>query len=370
MVDQRIVDYVRNGLRAGYKAADLKRALQQQGWPETDVDQAVQLAQGQAKQTPQAPGVPTTHMGLLTKMKKILISPSEFFEAAKADHLAQALGYYAIVLLIPTIIMVIIAVVAPTVMMSAFSPESADAIGGLGMLAGLMTGMAVLMAIGMYFMALVATFISAGLYHVLVLLFGGRKPYSETYKAFTYSSTPFLIIGWIALPLILVHFYAYAAAVFAIALWSIRIMIIGFSKLQEISWKRSLMIILLPIIIVLAITGFIFASFGSLSSGLAGTEGKSFVIPAGGTFCTNGRINVVLTNMGKEEISADDWILNSIKDESRSEAGTLSVSSISSRQSKTFTSDCGGRCREGSYTIQLGTISSSQSVSVTCRPSG
>jgi len=108
----------------------------------------------------------------------------------------------------------------------------------------------IIMIIAAYIGSLMGTFITAGIYHIIAMIFGARKSYSETYKAFTYASTPFLIIGWVSILLILVHFYAYIGAAIIIAVWSLIVLIKGLSKLQEISGKRAAAIVLLPVIVV------------------------------------------------------------------------------------------------------------------------
>jgi hypothetical protein len=374
MVDQNVLDYVNNGLKQGHSADSLRQALLKRGWPETEVNEAIQMATGQMINTPKTIGGPTTHMGLLTKMIKILTSPSEFFEAAKADHIGDALKYYAVIAIIPTAIMIVIALILPTVLMQALSPDLSSVISGsagsaqnamlMGLFAQMLTGLILGMVIVGYFISLIATFIVAGIYHVLVLLFGGKRPYGETYKAFTYASTPFLIIGWIAIPLMLVHIFVYVAAAIVIGIWSLVVMIKGLSRLQEISAGRAAAVIFTPVIVILVIVALLGVFTVASYPGVLG--GQSFSIPPNGAFCTNGRISVVVANTGSTSISSNDWIIKDVLDASDAKIGTMSVASVAGGQSGTFTSNCGGACVAGTYKVTLGTLANSQSSTVIC----
>gem|GEM_PF-4315640 len=271
MVDQKVIDYVNNGLQRGYKPNALKSALIQQGWPEADIDQALQMARGQAKATPQAPGMPTTNMGIFQKMKMILTNPNGFFQAAKSDHIGDALKYYAVVLLIPTIVMIAIGMFLPTALLTAMAPTAGGDMAAMGgMFAGLFSMLAVGMGVAFYFLSLIGTFITAGIYHIIGMLFGARNPYSETYKALTYSMTPFVLIGWVAIPLAIVHVFAYMGAAIAIGLWALIIAIKGFSIMQDMETKKAAVVILLPAIIVgvLAVLTLLMGASSMLAGGM------------------------------------------------------------------------------------------------------
>ena len=52
MVDQRLVSYVRNGLAQGHSPASIHQSLIRQGWPQTDVNQAIRIAQSRGRGAP------------------------------------------------------------------------------------------------------------------------------------------------------------------------------------------------------------------------------------------------------------------------------------------------------------------------------
>lgn len=86
--------------------------------------------------------------------------------------------------------------------------------------------------------------VGAGILHLFVLLFGGKKGYHETYKALAYSSAP-MAFGFI--PLI-----NWAAYIYAIVL-----QVMAIHKRQELSIGKSIAVVLLPIAIVMVVV-FIF----------------------------------------------------------------------------------------------------------------
>lgn len=369
MADQQSIDYIRNGLNSGYTMETLKRALLEQGWPVAEVEEAARLAQAQA-QPQQAGAGPAEKMGIVEKTRMILRSPTAFFTAAKQDHIGDALKYYAIFLLIPTAIIAAFAVALPSILFSAISPLSPQMSGGaalMSLLAGLMTTMTMILVVAFYFISLIATFITAGIYHLIALLFGARKPYSETYKAITYASTPFLLIGWVYLPLMLVHMYASLVAMIAIAIWALIIMIKGLSVMQGISGKRAALVILLPMIIVVVINiALAVMSWSYMSGFMNQTTTKSFTIPVGGAYCSNGRIGIPVENIGEGDIAYGDWVVKNVKDSMSQTVGTLSVLGVPANGTRTFTSNCANACAAGSYVVELATGFDIKTVTVTC----
>jgi len=367
MADQRLVDYIRNGLEKGYSAQSLRSSLIKSGWHPDEVDEAVQKARGDARVLPAAPSAPVAKMGVFSKMKMILISPTEFFEAAKYDHIGDALKYYAIMLIIPVAIMAAIALAAPNIIISALS--SASAVGGAGnlllMLGGLLSALMVGMIIAMYFAALVGTFITAGIYHIIALLFGARKSYGETYKAIIYASTPFLLIGWLYVPLVFINIYLGVAALIVISIWALMIMVKGLSILQGISGKRAAAIILLPIAVVLVLTiGLAAVSWMYMGNMMQNYAGKSFSVAAGGAYCDEtGIIHVMVVNTGTAEIAQTDWL----KKEAKSGSVVIPLAGVSlpTRSNGELTATQPG-VSGTTYNVSVATVSGSQTLQVVC----
>ncbi len=210
--------------------------------------------------------------------------------------MGDALKFYAIVLLIPASIMGVLAIAAPSILFSMLIPEMGG-VSGIGMLSALITSMALVIVAVFYIASLAGTVIGAGIYHIIALLFGARKPYSETYKAMTYSMTPFLLIGWVSFLLVLIHPYAYFASAAVFMVWSLIVMIKGLSVLQEISGKRAAMIILLPMAVLLLFVSLPMLMFAS------GTVGTSY---PGGSSIPMVRCSPCFTNFAYVDYGAGE----------------------------------------------------------------
>ena len=90
-------------------------------------------------------------------------------------------------------------------------------------------------------------FVAAGITHLLVLIFGGKQGYKETFKATAYSMAPNIfsiipIVNWAA------------------GIYSIVLQIMGIKHRQKLSWGKSVAVVLIPIGLVF-VAVFIFYFF-------------------------------------------------------------------------------------------------------------
>jgi hypothetical protein len=187
------------------------------------------------------------------KLKGFLMAPSETFKASKGDTLGAAFQYYAILLVIWTILAAIVAALMSHI---AFQ-DALIRLSNTGILGGLMakslanfsgfvTTMAVTAVYAFFLIALVGVFISGFLWHVFVLLFaGGNKDIVQSIKTVMYASTPFFILGWIP----------YIAIIGII--WYFVLLILGFAEMDEITIGQSVLVVIVPLILllILAILG-------------------------------------------------------------------------------------------------------------------
>ena len=133
-----------------------------------------------------------------------------------------------------------------------------------------------------YILYMMGTFAGAGLMHVIIKTFKGNGNYIATYKAISYSLTPYFLFGWIILyivsallsPLVtqmgglITQFVAWLI----LGAYIIYLQTMGISKLHGISKLRAFLIIMLPIIVSVVMVGLlyvyisdIFASFLNFS---------------------------------------------------------------------------------------------------------
>ncbi len=96
-------------------------------------------------------------------------------------------------------------------------------------------------------------FVSAGILHLFVLLFGGKKGYPETFKAVSYAIAPAIlsfipIINWF------------------VGIYVLILQIIGIHQRQKLSMGRSVAVVLLPIAIVFILFLILFLSLMTIGT--------------------------------------------------------------------------------------------------------
>lgn len=176
------------------------------------------------------------NMGFFRRLKMVIKSPSEFFNAIKGEvGYKTPLKFIAIVGLINTIVLSILISVLGA-FASLFLPPIL--IPFVSLFAGfLVAALFIFWLIGLPF-----SFIAAGIFHIFAYITGCRKGFQQTYKTMAYSTAPNALLGWIPyvgiVVVLYVLFYSYPK---------------GLSILHEVSYKRALLAVLLPLIIVLVI---------------------------------------------------------------------------------------------------------------------
>jgi len=187
-------------------------------------------------------------MEVLNKIQQVLSSPDKFFESVKKEPLGPAFKYLAVIMLVPTVLMLIFAYAATSIFTMIFGPMlmmlgGTQSVPLLGMLTGILTTFAIIGVILWYICGLLGSFIGSAVLHVFVYLLGGKNGYSNTYKTAAYATTPSTLIGWI--PLI----------GFIFGLWSLVLEVKGLKALQGMTTGRAVLAILLPVIIIGAVVG-------------------------------------------------------------------------------------------------------------------
>jgi len=86
-----------------------------------------------------------------------------------------------------------------------------------------------------FVLVIIFNFIWAGILHVWILIFGGKKGYKQTYQLSIYSSIPTYLLGWF--PLI---------GLFA-SVYSVYLLIIGTQEVHGISKMKSILMYVIPI---------------------------------------------------------------------------------------------------------------------------
>jgi hypothetical protein len=248
MADEKLLDYVRRQIRAGYAPEQIKIVLLRQGWYESEINDAVNMVLSSVTSPNKAPSPQQPEkMGFLKKIDKVLFSPSEFFENVRWEEgVKGALRYLIILSLIQFLIFVAVLFLIPSVGMIL----GLQSIGSMLMLPDYL--LFILYPALILLGNIIGYFIIAGFTHIFALILGAKKGYSSTYKAVVYSATPGLLLWWI--PFIGFLFFWWIILVGVLFFfWTLFLEIRGLSKLHDISMGRAFLIVILPIIIVAVI---------------------------------------------------------------------------------------------------------------------
>lgn len=353
MVDERLVDYIKKATARGYSTEQIVNNLLKKGWNSKDVEEAINTVQKGVKPKPAKEH--HAHLGLLEKIGMVMQRPSEFFQAIKAEEgVGSAFRYFLVIALVPTVISLILVLMVSTfltLLLSIFPVPGME----LFMLLLLFVG-AVAVVIG-YLISLVMSFVGGGIWHVFVrFVGGGRKGYSNTYKATIYSATPGIVLGWIAFILMFVHPYlAFVGLVFSI--WSLILFIKGVSVLHEITMKRAILAALTPVIISLVI---VFVAVGLFALGIfnpvtsvgqAATGFPSLGLPGAGSWelTSNGEFSFKLENHMNREIEVSN-VGGTLSDFYSVYSTTFTLSPGGSR---TITLNFGPQTAGDTYSVQV-----------------
>lgn len=172
--------------------------------------------------------------GFFGKTKKILTSPDAFFNSVRDESgVKSAFVCFAVTSLIGAVINFIIFF---TVFGAISAAIGVPVFGGFGFASFFLLWAAGLLLI----------FAGAAIFHIFVIIFGGRNGYTSTFKAIAYGAVPYNIFSWI--PLLGLIF----------GLWSLYLFIKGISVLHDINMGKAAAAVLLPVIIIFAVS-FIFS---------------------------------------------------------------------------------------------------------------
>ena len=174
--------------------------------------------------------------GFLRRFKKSMLNPSRFFDSIKPEQGIEAPLRFAFVLYaVVTLFFAVVLFLLSSVIMAFLVPF----IGQSSALIAL--GLSSILVIGVFLFMIVSGFVGAGILHVFVRLLRGKGNYTESYKSVAYSQPPIIfmmILGMV--PVIGIAFLA----VFSI--FEAYVLIVGISRLHEISKKRALTTLLIP----------------------------------------------------------------------------------------------------------------------------
>jgi len=198
-----------------------------------------------------------------------LMSPAEAFKQAGTKTLGAAYQYYAMLLIIFTILYGIVTLAVGAFMFNGYVQQLSmvPLIGKLlsAQLAkfGAFVMVAQLFYVYMVFLLLLfGIFLVGFLLHAFVILMDGKKGVKETLKTTMYAATPGLLLGWI--PFICIIGWV----------WSFVLLILGFRDNNGLSFEKAIMVAVIPAVLWLLMLalgiGVISTFMGALASLLPG----------------------------------------------------------------------------------------------------
>jgi len=177
-------------------------------------------------------------------VKGFLMSPVEAFKQAGAKSLGAAYQYYAMLLVIFTVLYGIVTLAIGAFMFNGYVQQvSMVPIIGKVLSAelakfGAFVMVSQLLYVYMVFLALLfGVFLAGFLLHAFVILVDGKKGVKETLKTTMFAATPGLLLGWI--PFICIIGWA----------WSFVLLILGFRDNNGLSFEKAVLVAVLPVVL-------------------------------------------------------------------------------------------------------------------------
>ena len=201
----------------------------------------------------------------VTTVKGFLMSPAEAFKQVGAKSLGAAYQYYAMLVLIFSILFGAVTMIMGSMMLNSHVTEIAmlPLVGSvlstnLAKFGTFIATTQLLVAYMVFLALLFGVFLVGFFLHLFVLLMDGKKGIRETIKTTMFAATPLLLIGWIP----------YVGVIGGI--WSFVLLILGFRDNNGLSLEKSVIAALLPVVLwwILMILGLAMVSsfFGALQS--------------------------------------------------------------------------------------------------------
>ena len=202
---------------------------------------------------------------LVKTVMGFLMSPVEAFKQVGGKTLGAAYQYYAMLVLIFSILFGFVTLIMGAVMLNTLV-QQVSMIPLIGRLIsvelakfGTFIATSQLFVVYLVFLALLFGVFFVGLFlHVFVVLMDGKKSVKETLKTTMFAATPALLLGWIPFIGILG------------GIWSFVLLILGFRDNNGLSLEKSVIAAILPVVLwwILLILGatMISSFFGALQS--------------------------------------------------------------------------------------------------------
>ena len=171
-------------------------------------------------------------MTIIDRIRMVLVEPAKFFNYAKKEKgITRAFWYLASLSLFTSVAGLIVAYFTSSWVQLYISrliniplPVFDSKI------------FLIIVAILSYIVGLGLSFVGAGILHGWILLWGGKADYTKTYQLSVYSSTAYMVLGWLPVIGLLARIY------------DLYLLIIGTTKMHDLSLNRSIWMYLIPVV--------------------------------------------------------------------------------------------------------------------------
>jgi len=181
---------------------------------------------------------------LVKNVQGFLMSPVDAFKQAGSKSLGAAYQYYAMLLVIFTVLYGIVTLAVGAFMFNSYVQQVSmvPLVGKilsvqLAKFAAFVTVTQLFFVYMVFLVLLFAVFLVGFLLHAFVLLMDGKKDVKETLKTTMYAATPGLLLGWI--PFVCIIGWA----------WSFVLLILGFRDNNGLSFEKAVLAAVVPVLL-------------------------------------------------------------------------------------------------------------------------
>lgn len=212
-------EIVAESKKRGYSKRDLFKELVEKGYSKKEIEEAFGSNVGKARGADK-------EVNYFDKIKYLFSNPNYFFQSVREKTIGRALILYLIVGLIASFMGIGVSFI-----FSRFFFSNAFVLLGS------------LFSFAFLGLSLAGTFVYSGISHLVVKGFRGGGNYVDSYNVVAYSLIPYLLIS-------VIPFVGFLAIIYSIVL-----MIFGFSEYHKITKGKAAFAALLPVIIAILLVG-------------------------------------------------------------------------------------------------------------------
>lgn len=202
---------------------------------------------------------------------KVLSAPVEFFQAQIGQtDIGQPLGFY-------------ICVMAIFLLLAGIALSVVAAASGGGAAVGVIIVAMAIQGVMQIIFGIIGEFIGAAIYHVGVMIFGGRGGYPGTFRAMVYSKAPvyvFVVLGIILMAVNPMLIPVGVIVIIGAVIWAFVLIVIGFREIHGMTTGTAFGAAILPTAVAFGLVFLVFLALGaSLSNFNPGTGRNGFGNP-------------------------------------------------------------------------------------------